>query len=67
MLSSPLGIESLPTGEAEPLLDAYHEGVQALGAPFGWWGAVALDRPVADAVDRLLAAGAVGISMPAAS
>ena len=64
-LSSPLGIESLPTGEAEPLLDAYHEGVQALGAPFGWWGAVALDRPVPDAVDRLLAAGATGISMPA--
>ena len=44
-LSSPLGIESLPAGEAEPLLEAYHEGVQALGAPFGWWGAVALDRP----------------------
>ena len=38
-LSSPLGIEALPAGEAEPLLDAYHEGVQALGAPFGWWGA----------------------------
>jgi hypothetical protein len=64
-LSSPLGIESLPTGEAEPLLDAYHEGVQALGAPFGWWGAVALERPVPDAVDRLLAAGAAGISIPA--
>ena len=64
-LSSPLGIESLPTGEAEPLLEAYHEGAQALGAPFGWWGAVALDRPQPDAVDRLLAAGAAGISMPA--
>ena len=64
-LSSPLGIESLPSGEAEPLLEAFHEGVQALGAPFGWWGAVALDRPEADAVDRLLAAGATGISMPA--
>jgi hypothetical protein len=64
-LSSPLGIESLPSGEAEPLLEAFHLGVQALGAPFGWWGAVALDRPEADAVDRLLAAGATGISMPA--
>jgi hypothetical protein len=64
-LSSPLGIESLPAGEAEPLLDAHHEGAQALGAPFGWWGAVALDRPEPPAVDRLLAAGAVGISMPA--
>ena len=39
--------------------------MQALGAPFGWWGAVALDRPQPDAVDRLLAAGAAGISMPA--
>ena len=39
--------------------------LSALGAPFGWWGAVALDRPEADAVDRLLAAGATGISMPA--
>ena len=64
-LSSPLGIEALPAGEAEPLLEAYHEGVQALGAPFGWWGAVALDRPRPDAVDRLLAAGAAGISIPA--
>ena len=29
--STPLGIEALPAGEAEPLLAAYHEGVAALG------------------------------------
>src|SRR5262245_5983936 len=28
--SVPLGIEALPAAEAEPLLDAYHEGVAAL-------------------------------------
>ncbi len=28
--STPLGIEALPAGEAEPLLAAYHEGVRAL-------------------------------------
>src|SRR5689334_20911332 len=34
-LSSPLGIELLPADEADELLDAYHEGVLALGEPFG--------------------------------
>ena len=42
-LSSPLGIESLPRAQAQPLLDAYHEGAFALGEPFGVWGAIALD------------------------
>jgi 6-methylsalicylate decarboxylase len=66
-LSSPLGIEALPRAEARPLLDAWHEGVFALGEPFGVWGAVALDgaRP-ADA-DALLDRGAVGLSLPAAA
>ena len=42
-LSLPLGIEALP-GEARPLLDAWHDGVLGLGAPFGAWGALALGR-----------------------
>jgi hypothetical protein len=64
-LSSPLGIEALPRAEAQPLLDAWHDGVFALGEPFGVWGAVALDgaRP-ADA-EALLDRGAAGISLPA--
>jgi hypothetical protein len=64
-LSSPLGIESLPRAQAQPLLDAYHEGALALGEPFGVWGAIALDRPDPADVDRALDRGCVGISLPA--
>ena len=39
--SSPLGIESLPVEEAQPLLDAFHDGVLELGAPFRPWAAPA--------------------------
>jgi 6-methylsalicylate decarboxylase len=64
-LSSPLGIEWLAREQAGPLIDAYHEGALALGEPFGVWGAVALDRADPDDVDRALASGCVGISLPA--
>jgi 6-methylsalicylate decarboxylase len=64
-LSSPLGIECLPREQAVPLLDAYHEGALALDGPFGVWGAIALDRPDPDDVDRALARGCVGLSLPA--
>src|SRR5580698_9255916 len=64
-LSSPLGIESVPRAQAQPLLDAYHEGALALGDPFGVWGAIALDRPNPADVDRALDKGCVGISLPA--
>lgn len=64
-LSSPLGIESLPRAQALPLIDAYHEGALALGDPFGVWGALALDLPDPDDVDRALSLGCIGISLPA--
>ncbi len=64
-LSSPLGIESLPRAEAQPLLDAYHDGALALGEPFGVWGAVALDHPDPDDVNRALDRGCVGVCLPA--
>jgi hypothetical protein len=64
-LSSPLGIESLPRAQALPLIDAYHDGALSLGHPFGVWGAVALDDPDPDDVDRALDRGCVGISFPA--
>jgi 6-methylsalicylate decarboxylase len=64
-LSSPVGIERLPREEAEPLLEAYHDGALALRAPFGVWGAIALDRPDPRDVDRALDRGCVGISLPA--
>jgi len=64
-ISSPLGIESLPPGEAEPLLRAHNDGLLALGDPFGVWGAVSLRPPEPGDVDALLDAGAAGISLPA--
>jgi hypothetical protein len=64
-LSSPLGIEWLPRAQAQSLIDAYHEGALALGDPFGVWAAVALERPDPDDVDRALARGCVGLSLPA--
>jgi len=66
-LSSALGIEGLPPHEAEPLLDAFNHGVLELGEPFALWGAVGIDTPRAAAVDDLLDAGALGISLPAAA
>ena len=64
-LSAPLGIERLPRRQATALIDAYHDGALALGAPFGVWGAIALDRADGDDVERALARGCVGISLPA--
>jgi hypothetical protein len=64
-LSSPLGIESLPRSQSEPLLEAYHDGALTLEHPFAVWGAVALDRPDPGEVDRALERGCVGISLPA--
>jgi hypothetical protein len=63
--SSPLGIESLPTAEAEALLDDFHRGVHALGAPFELWAGLVLADPAPERVDALLDAGATGLSLPA--
>ncbi len=64
-LSSPLGIEALPREQAQPLIEAYHEGALALGEPFGVWGALALDRVDPADVDRALRRGCIGLSLPA--
>jgi hypothetical protein len=64
-LSSPLGIEWLPREQALSLIDAYHEGALSLEDPFGVWGAIALDRADPDDVDRAIARGCVGLSLPA--
>jgi hypothetical protein len=63
--SAPLGIESLP--DAQPLLDAFHDGVRALGEPFAAWGAIALAAPDPADVDALIAAGAAGLCLPASA
>jgi hypothetical protein len=63
--STPLGVEFLPEDQARPLLDAWHEGVLALGGAFGFWGALPVHGAAPDDVDALLDRGAVGISLPA--
>jgi 6-methylsalicylate decarboxylase len=66
-LSVPLGLELLPAGEAQPLLDAFHDGVAELGGPFRFWAATALTAPGAGAleIDGLLDRGAIGATVPA--
>lgn len=64
-ISSPLGIESLPREQSLPLIDAYHDGALSLDGPFGVWGAIALDRPDPDDVDRVISRGCIGLSLPA--
>ena len=63
--SGPLGIEALPAGEAEPLLEAYHEGAAALPAPFGAWAAIGLDAPDPAALARRLDEGFAGACVAA--
>ena len=64
-LSPPLGIEALPTAEAEPLLAAYHDGVAELPSEFGAWAAVGLADPAPAALSALLDRGFVGACVPA--
>jgi len=63
--STPLGIEALPAAEAEPLLEAYHEGVAALPATFGAWAAVGLAEPDPEALARRLDLGFAGACIAA--
>lgn len=63
--SCPIGVEALPTEEAAPLLEAYHQGVRSLGAPFGAWAASGLDDPDPRTLAGHLAAGFVGLCLPA--
>jgi hypothetical protein len=64
-LSSPLGIESLPAEEAAGLLEAYHDGVLELPAPFGGWAAACLTEVDPAALTRELRRGFVGLQLPA--
>jgi hypothetical protein len=63
--SCPIGIECLPAREGIPLLDAYHSGIAALGAPFRGWAATSLTAPDPTALDDHLASGFVGLCLPA--
>jgi hypothetical protein len=67
LLSSALGIETLPGDQAWVLLEAHHLGVEALPDHFGGWGAVPLVVPDPRDIDAAIARGCVGISLPAAA
>jgi 6-methylsalicylate decarboxylase len=64
-LSSPLGIEFLAPDEAEGLLEAYHDGVLALPAPFGGWAAACLSEVDPAALATELGRGFLGLQLPA--
>lgn len=64
-LSSPLGIEYLAPEDATPLLDAYHDGVIELGAPFAGWAAAGLTAIDAASLVKQLDRGFVGLQLPA--
>jgi len=64
-LSGRLGIEDLPPDQAAPLLDAWHLGAGQLPAPFGAWAAVNRHDPDLARLKDQLAAGFVGLQVPA--
>jgi len=64
-LSSPLGIEYLAPEDAKSLLDAYHDGVIELGAPFVGWAAACLTAIDAASLVKQLDRGFVGLQLPA--
>ncbi|HEV7207598.1 MAG TPA: amidohydrolase [Mycobacteriales bacterium] len=64
-LSCPLGIEQLPESQAITLLDAWHEGVAELPAPFGSWAAAGLVEPDPGGLRKQLDRGRVGLQLPA--
>lgn len=64
-MSSPLGIEYLTPEDAEPLLDAYHNGVTELGAPFTGWAAACLAEIDASGLAKQLDRGFAGLQLPA--
>jgi predicted TIM-barrel fold metal-dependent hydrolase len=68
-LSTALGIETLPAEDSVALIEAHHQGIEALPSEFGGWGAVPLAGPEPDPadVDTALDHRCVGISLPAAA
>jgi len=64
-LSAPVGIETLPPAEAEPVLDAWQAATEALPGELSAWAALAVDDPDPARLDAALDAGAIGLSLPA--
>jgi 6-methylsalicylate decarboxylase len=63
--SSPLGIEYLPPADSGPLLDAYHDGISELAAPFAAWATTCLTEIDAPSLAKQLDRGFVGLQLPA--
>jgi 6-methylsalicylate decarboxylase len=66
-ISSPIGIEMLAPDQAHELIEAYLDGVLALGDRFVAWGPIGIRRPDPADVDAVLARGCIGISLPSAA
>lgn len=66
-LSAPLGIEALPPDEAQPLLDAWHDGAVLLPGHFAPWASVGSVEPDLDGLRSLLEGPFVGLQLPATS
>ncbi|MFC4533543.1 amidohydrolase [Sphaerisporangium dianthi] len=64
-LSSPLGVEHLPPGEAWPLLDAYHEGALALPPSFRAWASTCVTEIDLGRTAEALDGGFAGLQLPA--
>lgn len=66
-LSTPVGIESLPPAEAEPLLDAWDATCAALPSNLQAWAALAVAEPDPARLDAALDGGAAGLCVPASA
>jgi hypothetical protein len=65
-LSAPLGIESLRRPEAQPLIDAWHDGVRALPGHFLAWASVPREQVDVVGLNAVLAEDRfVGVQLPA--
>jgi predicted TIM-barrel fold metal-dependent hydrolase len=65
-MSTPLGVESLPPAQAQPLLDAWRDGVRELPEPFAGWAAVSEIDPDLGALSQDLASDTfVGLQISA--
>jgi hypothetical protein len=64
-ISSPLGVEALPRMQAQRLIAAHLDGVEALGEPFAAWGPIPLEGLCRSDVDAVLERDCIGVSLPA--
>ncbi len=64
-LSTPLGIENLPTGQAQPLLQAWRDGAAHWRSPVSAWAAISTREPDLTALKADLDAGFVGLQIGA--